>query len=171
YDANGNRSGATINGASFVYNVDHADKLTSITSGGTTVKSYGYDDQGRTTSVVTGAGTTTLSYDFEDRVTGITYPSTATNSFAYNALDTRVSKVDSGGTKTYRRDGADVTDPVISDGSRSYTPGVSANDGTSTTFQHPDYLGSNTSQTNSSQSVTSSVLSDAWGNGACLKSS
>jgi YD repeat-containing protein len=105
--------------------VDDGDKLTSIVNGGVTVKSYTYDAAGRTKTVTSSSGTTTLSYDYEDRVTGITYPSLATNSFTYNGLDTRVGKVDSSGTATYKRDGADVTDPVLSDGSALYTPGVS----------------------------------------------
>jgi YD repeat-containing protein len=76
-------------------------------------KSYGYDAAGRTTSVVTSAGTTSLTYDYEGRITGITYPSSATNSFTYNGLDTRVGKVDSSGTATYKRDGAGVTAHVL----------------------------------------------------------
>jgi RHS repeat-associated protein len=144
--------------------VDNGDKLNSITVGGTSVKSYGYDAAGRTTSVVTSAGTTTLSYDYEDRVSGITYPSRATNSFSYNGLDTRVGKVDSTGTYTYVRDGAGVTDPVLEDGAANYTPGVSQHRSGSTTFENEDYLGTSTRQTNSSQSTTATRSYDAFGN-------
>jgi YD repeat-containing protein len=101
-----------LGGVSADYVIDDADKLTEVKSGGTPVKTYGYDAAGRTTSVVSGAGTTTIAYDYEDRISQITYPSTATNTFAYNGLDTRVSKVDSAGTSTFLRDGAYVTDPV-----------------------------------------------------------
>jgi RHS repeat-associated protein len=118
---------------------------------------------GRTTSVVTSAGTT-LSYDYEDRVSGITYPSTATNSFSYNGLDTRVGKVDSMGTYTYVRDGADVTDPVLEDGAANCTPGVSQHRSGSTTFENEDYLGTSTRQTNTSQSTTATRSFDAFGN-------
>ncbi len=128
------------------------------------MKSYDYDAAGRTTSVTTGAGTTTLSYDYEDRVTGITYPNSTTNSFTYNGLDTRVGKVDSTGTATYLRDGADVTDDVLSDGTISYTPGTSERVGCASTFDLPDYLGSLTRQTNSSQSTTATRVYDAFWN-------
>jgi len=66
-----------------------------------------------------------IAYDYENRVTQITYPNSATNTFNYNALDTRVGKVDSTGTYTYKRDGAGVTNDVLSDGSSAYTPGIS----------------------------------------------
>ena len=117
-------------------------ELDSIKSDESTVKGYSSDAAGRTTAVTTGAGTTTLSYDYEDRVTGITYPNSTTNSFTYNGLDTRVGKVDSSGTATYLRDGADVTDDVLSDGTISYTPGISERVGCASTFDLPDYLGS-----------------------------
>src|SRR5690606_10322110 len=108
-----------------------------------------------TTSVTTSVGTTSLTYDYESRITGITYPNSATNSFTYNGLDTRVGKTDSGGTTTYRRDGAYVTDPVLSDGSKTYTPGISTRSGSTTKVQHADYLGSNTRQSDSTETVTS----------------
>src|SRR5437016_816664 len=100
------------------YTVDNGDKLTSTSS-----KTYPYDAAGRTTAVTVGGASTTLAYDYENRVTSITYPSSATNTFNYNALDTRVGKVDSAGTASYKRDGVEVTDPVINDAGASYTPG------------------------------------------------
>jgi RHS repeat-associated protein len=74
-----------------------------------------------------------------------------------------VGKVDSSGTSTYKRDGADVTDPVLSDGSALYTPGVSERRGSTTKFDHQDYLGTMTRQTNSSQSTTATRTYDAFG--------
>ncbi|MBI1756666.1 MAG: RHS repeat protein [Fimbriimonas ginsengisoli] len=100
-----------------------------------------YDAAGRTTSVTSGGQTTTVAYDYEDRITSITYPSTATNTFTYNGLDTRVGKVDSAGTKTYKRDGAGVTDAVLSDGAANYTPGVSERRSEATAFRHADRMG------------------------------
>lgn len=110
------------------------------------------------------AGTTSLSYDYESRVTSITYPSLSTNTFIYNGLDTRVGKTDSSGTKTFRRDGAYVTDPVLSDGASTFTPGVSVRTGTTSRFQHADRLGSFVRQTNAGQGVASSRRWDAFGN-------
>jgi RHS repeat-associated protein len=164
YDANGNRASQALNGTTYSYSYDSGDKLSTFTSGGTTVKSFAYDGAGRTHTVTTSAGTTTLSYDYEDRVTGITYPSSATNSFTYNGLDTRVGKVDSTGTSTYKRDGADVTDPVLSDGSIAYTPGPSERKSSTTTFDHGNYLGTFTRQTNSSETTTATRVYDAYGN-------
>ena len=74
YDGNGNRTSKTLNGTTQSYSVDDGDKLLSVTQGGTTVKSYGYDAAGRTTSVTSSAGTTTLTYDFESRVKTIAGP-------------------------------------------------------------------------------------------------
>ncbi len=104
-----------------------------------------------------------VAYGYESRVTGITYPNSSTNSFTYNGLDTRVGKTDSAGTKTFRRDGAYVTDPVLSDGSTTFTPGVSTRNGTTTKLQHEDYLGTNVRQTDSSQTVSSNRRYDAFG--------
>ena len=163
YDANGNRASKTLGGVTETYTNDDADKLTSITSGGVMVKSFGYDSAGRTTSVTTSAGTTTLAYDYESRVTTITYPSTATNTFTYNGLDTRVGKVDSAGTATYKRDGAHVTAPVVSDGFATYTPGISERRSSTTKYFGADRLGTNSLETNTSQAVTATKTYDAFG--------
>jgi YD repeat-containing protein len=69
-DANGNQATATVGGVNQTYNVDNGDKLTSTTSGSTTLESYTYHAAGRTNTVVTSAGTTSLNYDYESRITG-----------------------------------------------------------------------------------------------------
>jgi RHS repeat-associated protein len=119
---------------------------------------------GRTTSVVTSAGTTTLAYDYEGRISTITYPSSATNSFTYNGLDTRVGMVDSAGTTTYRRDGDDVLSPVLEAGGTKFTPGISRRTGTTSYFYHQDCMGSAVRQTNSTQGSLTSRQYDAFGN-------
>jgi RHS repeat-associated protein len=163
YDGNGNRLTKTVGGVTQTYAYDDGDKLTGITQGGTTVRSYGYDAAGRTTSVTSSAGTTTLGYDYEGRVTGITYPGSGTNSFAYNGLDTLVSKVDSTGIKTYRRNGVGVTSPVLSDGSATYTPGVSQRQSGSSTWDMLNHLGTATLQSNASGTTTATRTYDAFG--------
>ncbi|WP_025228633.1 RHS repeat-associated core domain-containing protein [Fimbriimonas ginsengisoli] len=163
YDANGNRASKTLGGVTETYTNDDGDKLTSVAVGGTTTKSFGYDTAGRTTSVVTSAGTTTLTYDYESRVTGITYPGSSTNSFTYNGLDTRVGKVDSAGTSTYRRDGVDVTSPVLSDGYATYTPGISERRSSTTTYDLADRLGTVSRQTGTTAITTSTRTYDAFG--------
>ncbi|MBI3722255.1 MAG: RHS repeat-associated core domain-containing protein, partial [Fimbriimonas ginsengisoli] len=102
-------------------------------------------------------------YDYEDRITSITYPSTATNTFTYNGLDTRVGKVDSAGTKTYKRDGAGVTDAVLSDGAANYTPGVSERRSGASKFYHSDRMGTDSRLTDSSQATTDTKTYDAFG--------
>ena len=107
--------------------------------------------------------TTTIAYDYENRITQITYPGGATNAFSYNGLDTRVGKVDSGGTKTYQRDGAEVTDDVLSDGASTYTPGISVRSSGATTFQHGDRLGTFSLQTNAAQATSATRQYGAFG--------
>ena len=121
------------------------------------------DAAGRTTSVVSGGVTTTLSYDYESRLTSVVTGGTTTFSATYNGLDTRVGKVDSAGTATYKRDGVDVTDAVLSDGSASYTPGVSQRRSGATVFDHADRMGTNRVQTDAAQSVTATRTYDAFG--------
>lgn len=99
----------------------------------------------------------------EQGVTGITYPSTATNSFSYNAFGARVSKTDSSGTSTYARNGVGVTSPVLSDGSLTFTPGVSSNDGSDSTWSHGDIKNS-LRQTGENESTTATTTYDAFGN-------
>jgi hypothetical protein len=78
-------------------------------------------------------------------------------------LDTRVSKVDSAGTSTFLRDGAYVTDPVLSDGSAVYTPGISERRGSTSTFVHGS-LKNLDAQTSSSEVVAAERVYDAFGN-------
>ena len=146
-----------------LYNYDNGDKLTSITSGGTTVQSFGYDAAGRTTSITTSSGTTTLSYDYESRLTSITYPGGGSSSYVYNGLDTRVGKTNSSGSNTYLRDGASVTAPVLSDGSATYTPGISESRSGVSTFYGHDRLDSNNLQETSASTVAFQASYDAFG--------
>jgi RHS repeat-associated protein len=163
YDANGNRLTRTVNNVTEEYAYDGADKLLEVTINSQTVKEFTYDAAGRTTSVTTSAGTTTLSWDYEDRLIGITYPSTATNSFSYNAFGARVSKTDSSGTSTYARNGVSVVAPVLSDGSLTFTPGISSNDGSSSRFSHGDIKNS-LRQTTANETTTATKHYDAFGN-------
>jgi len=163
YDANGNRSTKSLNSVTETYSYSNCDELTQITVGGNATKSFGYDDCGRTISVTVGGNTTTLSYDFENRLTTITYPSTATNTFTYNALGSRVGKVDSVGSFAFKRDGVDVTDPVLNDGAAQFTPGISERRSSITKFYHQNDLGTISGITNTSQSTTDTKQYDAFG--------
>jgi RHS repeat-associated protein len=71
--------------------------------------------------------------------------------------------VDSTGTKTYKRDGAYVTDPVLSDSAASYTPGISERRSSTTKFYHTDRLGTTERLTNTSQTTKDTREYDAFG--------
>jgi RHS repeat-associated protein len=158
YDANGNRLTKVLNNVTESYTYDDADKM--LTAGS---KTYTYDAAGRTTGVTVGNNTTTLAYDYEGRITQITYPNNSTNTFTYNGLDTRVGKVDSAGTKTFKRDGAGVTDNVLSDGFSTFTPGISSRTSGATSFLLGDFLKSFTRETDSNQATTATKQYDAFG--------
>lgn len=162
YDGNGNRLTRTVNGVAETYAYDSGDKLQSVSVGGTPIKTYGYDSAGRTTSVTSSAGTTTLTYDFESRITQISGPG-INATYSYNGLDTRVGKTENSVSNTFRRSGAYVTDPVLGDGTASYTPGVSVRSGGNVRYQHTG-LKNTDSQTSQAQSVAASRIYDAFGN-------
>ena len=170
-------------GYTFTYTYDHnSNRLTKVVgTGGSAVtttntygthdqlltsgsKSYGYDNAGNCTSVTVGSSVTSISYDYENRVVGISFPGGASNSFAYNGDDLRMQKVDSAGTANYLCDGTTPASAVLTDSSAVYTPGLSEHRGSTSKFYHGDNLGSTRGITNSSQTVTDTLLYDAFGN-------
>ncbi|ARU42344.1 hypothetical protein CCB80_14780 [Armatimonadetes bacterium Uphvl-Ar1] len=161
YDANGNRLTRTVNGVTESYSYDSGDKLLSVT-GGSDPRTFAYDAAGRTTGIVRSSGTTAFSYDYESRVTSIMKPGMTTNTFTYNGLDTRVGMTDSSGSKSFKRNGVYVTDPVLSDGTASFTPSGEVRGGVKTTSSSA--LKNSDIQTNSAQSVVASKVYDAFGN-------
>ena len=64
---------------------------------------------------------------------------------------------------TYRRDGAGVTDDVLSDGAAVYTPGVSQRRAGATTYDFSDRLGTASRQTSASKATTATRSYDAFG--------
>lgn len=70
--------------------------------------------------------------------------------------------VDSSGAKSFKRNGVYVTDPVLSDGTASFTPSGEVRGGVKTTF----YAGlkSDDVQTSASQVIGASKVFDAFGN-------
>jgi len=162
YDHNGNRLTKVVGtgGGAVTTTNTYGTHDQLLTSGS---KSYGYDYNGNCTSVTVGSSVTYITYDYENRVVGITYPSSATNSFSYNGEDMRMQKVDSAGTASYLCDGTTPASAVLKDGSAVYTPGLSERRGSTSKFYHGDALGSIRGITNSSQTVTDSVLYDAFG--------
>ena len=76
----------------------------------------------------------------------------------------RISKTDSSGTQNYVTDGSSPASAVLKDGNAVYTPGLSEHRSSASKFYHGDALGSTRGITDSTQSVTDSVLYDAFGN-------
>jgi RHS repeat-associated protein len=70
---------------------------------------------------------------------------------------------DSSGTSTYFRAGASVVSPVLSDGSATYTPGISERRNNNSTYYHSD-LKNTTAQTASNETVSGTNVYDAFGN-------
>ncbi len=153
FDGNGNRLSKTVNGNTEFYSYDNGDKLLSAG-----IKTYTYDQAGRTTSVKVGMGApSVLTYDDEDRLTtfmGQTY--------TYNGFDTRVGKTVGGSTTSYHRDGSGVTAPLISDSGATYTPGVSERRNGVSTFLNAG-LKDVAMQTDNSGNVTATREYDAYG--------
>lgn len=162
YDGNGNRLSRTVNGNLDTYTYDAGDKLLRVQSRNGTVD-YTYDAAGRPTAITGPGGTQNLAWDVNSRLTQVTYPGAATNTFAYNGFGARVNKSDSLGSKAYLRDGARVTDPVLREGSTSFTPGVSERRGGVTHFNHAG-LKSFETQSLTNQSIVASRTYDAFGN-------
>lgn len=110
--------------------------------GGVPVKTYGYDAGGRATSIV-GPGINQTN--------------------VYNGLDTRVGSTTNSATQTFLRDGACVTDPVLSDGSAIYTPGISERRAGDTAFLHSGLKNAD-AQTSTSETVAATRQYGAFGN-------
>lgn len=96
------------------------------------------------------------------RATSIVGPGVS-QSKVYNGLDTRVGSTTNSVGRTFLRDGAYVTDPVLSDGAATYTPGVSERRGAATTFLHSGLKNAD-AQSGAAQTVAASRQYDAFGN-------
>jgi RHS repeat-associated protein len=91
YDANGNRTSVTLNGAASIYTTAAtSNRLQSISN---PARNFGYDNAGNTTSDSRG---TTSSYDLTGRLASLT-SGAVTTTFTYNAFGQRVRKYASSG--------------------------------------------------------------------------
>ncbi len=163
YDDNGNRLTKTLNSVTETYIYGPEERLEEIT-GGSDPREFTYDDGGRTATIDRGSGdVTNFTYDEGSRLTQITRPGMTTNSYTYNALDTRVGMTDSLGSRGFARDGVDVADAVLNDGTRAYTPGVSQRQSGNSKFVLDDYLGTTGRLLDSGENVTDTFSYDAFG--------
>lgn len=94
YDANGNRTGVTLNGTPNTYTTATAsNRLTGMAN---PVEGFGYDNAGNTTSR-TGPNAYTATFNLANRLTTLT-KSGATSSYTYNTQGQRIRKYISAGT-------------------------------------------------------------------------
>ena len=110
------------------------------------------------------AGTAyTVAFDYDGQMTSLTQGS-STTTFAYDALGRRVSRTAGGTTTAYQYDGGSVLlekQGSTTTGTYTYGVGLVRKDGETPLY---DGIGSARSETNSSQSVTSTLTPDAFGN-------
>jgi YD repeat-containing protein len=112
------------------------------------------------------------SWDFENRLTQAIVPGTGTTTFRYDPFGRRIQKSGPLGTTNYLYDAGNILGEVDSSGNvvARYMQGENVDEpfaelrsGT-TSYYHPDGLGSITSLTNSSGTTAASYAYDAFGN-------
>jgi RHS repeat-associated protein len=94
YDPVGNRLSEARPGASVDYDYNEADQLTQVDDG-STVTSYGYDQNGNQTA----SGSTTYGYDLADRLTSVDDGTTVT-AYSYDGDGKRLQQAIGGGATT-----------------------------------------------------------------------
>jgi RHS repeat-associated protein len=166
YDPAGNR----LTSASVPNYVLNSSNEVTSTSNAT----YTYDNNGNTATKVDSSGTTTYSWDFEDRLTQVTLPALGgTVNFKYDPFGRRIQKVASlgGTTTTYVLDGENILEEVNAVGTVTarYTMALGVDEplaatrGVATSFYEADGLGSITSLTDASSTITNTYTYDAFG--------
>ncbi|MCE7958547.1 MAG: RHS repeat protein [Acidobacteria bacterium ACB2] len=170
YDDIGNRLTATVNAQAKTYtyekngaNPKNGQRLTSDGEAG-----YTYDANGNTQTRTQGALAYGFGYDNENRLVEITGSEPATYTYDYQGR--RTSKTVAGTTTTYLYDGLNLVAETTG-GQTSYFlngPGIDepiamTRAGTTSYFS-VDGLGSVVATSDSSGTVTHSVVFDAWGN-------
>jgi RHS repeat-associated protein len=164
YDPVGNRL-SSLGVSSYTNN--SSNELT-----GTSNASYTYDYNGNTTSKTDSTGTTGYTWDFENRLTSVTLPgSGGTVTFKYDFFGRRIEKISPTATSIFVYDGQNVVETTNGSGTEtaSYTEGPNADEhlamrGATTSYYEQDGLGSVTSLTNSTGSVTQTYAYDSFGN-------
>ena len=100
YDAVGNRTEVTDDGASTHYTTNEMNQYTSVDDA-----NYTYDDDGNLKTKTQDAVTTTYTYDIENRLIGVSTPSD-TWTYRYDAFGNRIASTHNGVTTIY------ITDPL-----------------------------------------------------------
>jgi RHS repeat-associated protein len=165
YDAVGNR--LSSQGMSpYAYN--SSNELTS-----TPAATFTYDSNGNTLTKVDSSGTTTYNWDFENRLTSVMLPGTSgTVSFTYDPFGRRIRKSSTSGTINYLYDRANVIEESDASGNAiaRYVQDAGIDNPLAevrpetTSFYEADGLGSVTSLTNTTGTISNVYTYDAFGN-------
>ena len=167
-DAEGRRtsqsvtSGGTTKVTNFTVDSDDEVTAASSSSGGLN-NSYSYNSNGEQTGRTLAGTAYTAAFDYDGQMTSLTQGS-STTSFAYDALGRRVSRTAGGTTTAFQYDGGSVLlekQGSTTTGTYTYGVGIIRKDGETPLY---DGIGSARAETNSSQSVTSTLTPDAFGN-------
>ncbi len=176
YDGNFNRLTRTVNGVTDTYHYaasqldPHGDRLLKVTRLGSVDRVFEYDGAGRTLRELAGAGGSVVrsfAWDSEGRLTSAT-GAWGTRSYAYNGAGARVRETGGAAQRDFFRAGASVLAPVLRDGTGAgsfrYTPGLSvrAHGAPSSRFAHTG-LKTTDSQTDGSAGLASTLTYDAFG--------
>jgi len=170
YDATSNRLTKLASGTTTTYSYDNADALLTENAGGT-LTTYAWDDCGNNTLVQAAGGTTTMTWDGENRLSTIQLPaaSVVTNTYGFDGLR---KKREDGSTTKYlwdaqrlllETDGNDAAQAVYTSSLGAYGNVVSQRRGATSSYLHPDHLGTIWAVTGSDQSTSDSYVFDAWG--------
>ncbi len=134
--------------------------------------SYGYDNNGNTTSKTESTGTTNYTWDFENRLTQVALPgSGGAVSFKYDPFGRRIYKSSSAGTIVFTYDLQNMVEETNSSGAvvARYSQGTTIDQplamlrSGATSFYNADGLGSITSLANSSGILTQTYTFDSFG--------
>jgi YD repeat-containing protein len=160
YDPVGNRL-SSLSVPSYTNNSSN-----EITASGSS--SYTYDDNGNTVTKSDGTGTTTYTWDFENRLTSVHPPNQTTVTFKYDPFGRRIQK----GGSVYVYEGADLIEEADASGNllARYVFGsgidepLGAYRGGTWEFYQADGVGSITSLSTTTGTVSDSFAYDSFGN-------
>jgi RHS repeat-associated protein len=165
YDAVGNR---TVSLGVSSYTNNSSNELTATSSA-----SFAHDNDGNATSKTGSAGTTTYSWDFENRLTSVTLPgSGGTVAFKYDPFGRRIEKISPTTTSIFVYEGPSLIETLNASGgvvARYTQPNkvdepVAMQRGSTTSFYQADGLGSVTSLSNTSGTLSQTYTYDSFGN-------
>jgi len=165
YDAVGNRL-SSLGMSPYVYNA--SNELTS-----TPAATFSYDANGNTLTKSDSSGTTTYNWNFENQLSSVLLPGAGgTVTFRYDPFGKRIQKAGPNSTTNYLYEGDDIIAEVDASGTQAvrYSHGQYIDEplamvrGGATNFYEPDALGSITSLSTSTGTISSSYVFDGFGN-------